>query len=116
MPDPEAIPLPKSKLWLDQTRIPAVDWLYARTAAEAIAILSQGDTETLSLNHDPNANDDTLAIAIIDWLTEQARGGNWQCVPDIFRLHSTHLEGREAMCAAIDRIEMLRAEARRLGQ
>ncbi len=86
-----------SRLWVDDLREPpASDWAVARTSAEAVALLSEVDFDTLSLDHDLGGDDTTRAVVL--WLC--AHPDRW---PGEVRVHTANPVGREWLLGMIGR-------------
>lgn len=98
------------KLWLDDVRDPAehgaAGYVWVKTAAEAVAVLSRGGVRFASLDHDlPVAT--TLGslgplgetgYAVVLWMEQ-----NDAWPPDGVRVHSMNPVGRARMLQAVQR-------------
>jgi hypothetical protein len=88
------------KLFLDDIHNPPdSSWTLARTAKEAISILSSNNVIELSLDHDLNDGDDGIAVA--KFLEEQAYYDKLNPILKI-NLHTDNPVGRNNMKAAIN--------------
>ena len=85
------------KLWLDDAREPPAGWVQVRTVAEAQALLSSGQVEEASLDHDLGP-DEPDGSALVRWM---ALTGHWPRTRPV--VHSMNPAGRSYMEAVIDR-------------
>lgn len=96
-------------LFLDDLRDPpAGDWVIARTAREAIALLAENHFVKMSFDHDLGNDQDGTGYTVALWLEEQAAYGHWQHVPEILTVHSANPAGAARIQAAIDAIGRFR--------
>lgn len=111
------------KLWLDDWRLPPIDWVWAKTAEDAIAYLKTGDVEEASLDHDlgacpacldgltaeqwmekhtyqsmPHCDHFGTGTTVVNWMEEH---NMWPVVKP--KVHSLNPIGRARMQAAIDK-------------
>ena len=86
------------KLFLDDVRRPpGPDWVHARTAAEAIALLADAPCQEARLDND--LFDDLVGgLAVVEWM---ARTGRWPT--HAIEVHTSNRTASMRMCAAIDR-------------
>ncbi|GHG25905.1 MULTISPECIES: cyclic-phosphate processing receiver domain-containing protein [Amycolatopsis] len=75
------------RLWVDDLRPAPPGWTWAKSSAEAIAFLRDGEFAALSLDHDLGGEDTTRPVVL--WLCEHDR---W---PAEVRVHTANPVGRE---------------------
>lgn len=98
------------KIWHDDVRLPPDGWEWARTNAEAIALLEANEVDEISLDHDlgldflePDAENVTLrggspegtGYDLVLWMVENDK------VPASVRVHSWSPSGALRMAAAL---------------
>jgi hypothetical protein len=83
-------------LWVDDLRVPTVDWVWAKTSREAKNIIDiyRDDIELLSLDHDLGGDDTCYSLVL--WMAEH---DIWPAGE--IRIHSANPVGRENMAATI---------------
>jgi hypothetical protein len=101
------------KIYLDDVRPTPTGWTPAKTAAEAIALLTAGPVEAISLDHDLGETEAEVGTGytVAVWLEEQAANGAWNLVPAAITIHSANPVGVRRMQAAIDAITRMRGAA-----
>lgn len=112
------------RLWLDDQRSPREwlpnirwfrgrdlkeldEWLWVKTAQEAIAHLESEDLVEVSLDHDlgdPDEVGDGYAVAV--WIEERVATDDTY-IPPILHVHSSNVAGRERLEAAVRSIERI---------
>lgn len=76
------------KLWVDDERVPPLGWTWAKTSAEALALLRGGTPiEAISLDHDLGGEDTTRPIVL-----HLAEFGGWPA--EVF-VHTANPVGRQ---------------------
>ncbi len=102
------------KLWHDDVRPPPEGWVWARTNAEAIALLETASVTECSLDHDLGFHDalrpddpeslaevshrrvtDETGLDLVDWMVAAGR------VPAKVTIHSWSDDGARAMAASL---------------
>jgi len=83
----------RMKVWLDNDRpMPTGYDVHARTAAEAIALLTQGDTRLISLDYNLGGGANGTGYEVARWIREHARQWSQQeaggLAPLEWRIHS----------------------------
>jgi hypothetical protein len=92
------------ELWLDDIRKPPDSWqsdhiiVWAKTAAETIALLRTGEVTYASLDHDLGLQEGNSGYAVVCWMEEN---GIWP--KDGVDVHSMNVVGRKRMEAVIER-------------
>jgi len=92
------------RVWLDDVREAPSGWTRVKTSADAIALLTAGGVEEISLDHDLG---DELTCGtgydVVCWIEEAAatRG----LVPPRMLIHSANVVGRLRMARGIEAIE-----------
>ncbi len=111
LPNPQAEEI---CLWLDDIRLPPIGWIWAKTAAEAIVVLSAKRVVECSLDHDLAAehykdvngyseaaysadSSEPTGYSVVLWMAEH---NVW---PNIVRIHSMNPVGAKAMSQIIQR-------------
>jgi hypothetical protein len=99
----------KLSVWLDDVRkCPDNFDIHVKTAKEAIDLLSSGQVEYISLDHDLNGDfnrpDNTLEATgtgydVAKWIEEHAYKGD--LAPISYNIHSSNPAGRERMLQAL---------------
>lgn len=74
-------------LWVDDLRPAPPGWTWAKSSAEAISLLTDGEFTAISLDHDLGGDDTTRPVVL--WLCENDR---W---PAEVRVHTANPVGRE---------------------
>lgn len=91
------------KIWLDDDpeRDPGSDWVVARTADEAVVLLSAGDVEAISLDHDlgdfrhePYPREVT-GMDVVRWMFSN------RIFPKLINIHSFNFGGTERMASML---------------
>lgn len=85
-------------LWVDDLRVPAEGWTWAKTSDEAIAILRSSKVELMSLDHDLGGDDTTRPVIL--WLCEHP--DRW---PATVRIHSMNPVGRHWLSSMVERYQ-----------
>ncbi|WP_071289355.1 cyclic-phosphate processing receiver domain-containing protein [Mycolicibacterium llatzerense] len=84
------------RLWVDDERMPPDGWTWAKTSAEALALLGEtGEVEALSLDHDLGGQDTTRPIILY-----LAEFGGW---PDHVFVHTANPVGRQWLEGMVER-------------
>lgn len=97
-------------LYVDDIRTPPEEaWTIARTAQEAIKILSTGRVRILSLDHDLGTEETGYSIAT--WLEEKIATNPFFPPPEKILIHSANPVGRKKIQQAIDSINKLREKS-----
>ena len=115
------------RLWVDDERNPSVwlphihwhrgrdpdeldDWLWVKTAQEAIAHLESEDIVEVSLDHDlgdPDEVGDGYMVAV--WIEERVATDE-DYIPPVIHVHSSNVAGRQRLEAAVASIERIVAK------
>jgi hypothetical protein len=85
------------------------EWVWVKSAQDAIALLASQSVVELSLDHDlgdPDEVGDGHMVAV--WIEERVFTDN-DYVPPIIHVHSSNVAGRERLEAAVASIERLMA-------
>lgn len=86
-----------NNLWIDDIRTPPFGWKWAKTSAQAIAMINSSEPfYQISFDHDLGGDD--TARKVILWLCENE--GKW---PQRASVHSMNPIGREWLLGMIDR-------------
>jgi hypothetical protein len=83
------------KLWLDDIRLPPKDFVWAKTAEEAIAHLATGDVTLCSLDHDLEA--DLTGYDVLEWMERCVAEGIWYGPLPTILVHSANPPARKRM-------------------
>src|SRR5262245_26441660 len=91
------------RLWIDDYRAAPEGWLWAKTSADALALLQEhGDRiEEVSFDHDLGGDDTTMPVA--DWIAKMAWLGRMP--PPKWSVHSANPVGRENLKRTLTRAE-----------
>jgi NAD+-processing family protein with receiver domain len=94
------------RVWLDDRREPPAGWVWVRTPHEAIDLLSSGEVEELSLDHDLGLVDDSgrerTGYDVVLWIEEQV--ATEALIPPRLAVHSANPPAHERMLRAIEAI------------
>ena len=95
------------KVYLDDERIPYAGWILVKTPAECIALLSTGQVEAVSLDHDLG-DDEGIGTGydVLLWMEEQVVTNGFN--PPEIRVHSANVSARVKMEQAVNSIYALR--------
>lgn len=89
------------KLWIDDIRTPPdKGWTWAKTAQNAIALLTHNKVEMVSFDHDLGATD---AYSVAMWIEKAASEG--KIAPMKWKVHSMNVVGRQRITAAMKSAE-----------
>lgn len=83
------------KLWLDDVRLPPKDFVWVKTAEEAIAILATGDVVLCSLDHDLET--DMTGYDVLEWMERCVAEGIWYGQLPTILVHSANPPARKRM-------------------
>ena len=86
-----------ARLWVDDLRPAPLDWAWAKTSSDAIAMLTAQSWTVMSLDHDLGG-DDTARVVVL-WLCEQAHD-RW---PSDIRLHTANPVGESWLRGMVKR-------------
>lgn len=90
--------VPAMKLWLDDIRLPPKDFVWAKTAEEAIAHLATGDVDLCSLDHDLDESVSTLTgYDVLEWMERCVAEGIWYGPLPTILVHSANPPARKRM-------------------
>ena len=81
-------------LWLDDERVPEMDWTWCRTVGHARAVIQQNldDLEYVSLDHDLGSYDHLTGYDLCKWMAET------ETFPECpIRAHTNNPAGRDNM-------------------
>jgi hypothetical protein len=96
-----------AKLWLDDYRPAPEGWHHVKTAPDAIAALSTGQYDEISLDYDLWPGDNNTGYAVACWIARSAYDG----MPRLkWHLHSDNIPGREKILRAMKKAEQFWTE------
>jgi len=93
------------KLYVDDRRAAPAGWILARSASEAIALLSQGGVEELSLDYDLGDPTRGTGLDILVWLKAALSSGDL-ALPRLYA-HSGSTLGRHRLQDRIAELEIM---------
>jgi hypothetical protein len=103
------------KVWLDDVREAPSGWTHVFTPEEAIELLSSGEVEEISLDHDlglATPESERTGYDVLLWLEEAVATGTWTQALPVIHIHSANSVGRRRMEQAVASIERLSTSAR----
>lgn len=90
------------KVYLDDIRIPASDWVRVRWPDEAIGLLKTGLVTELSLDHDLGNDRKGTGYDVLLWIEESV--ANTAFIPPKITIHTSNPSARQKMEAAVSKI------------
>lgn len=94
------------KLYLDDERTTPQGWHRAFTAPEAIALLTKGGVEEISLDHDLGPPEAGTGYQVAKWI-ENRVAADVNYLPPKMSIHSANPVGRQNIQGAIDSIKRI---------
>lgn len=93
---------PEIRLWIDDVRLPpSIDWIWAKTSAEALFAFREFNVLEVSFDHDLGGDDTALNVA--NFVEDCVLNAGMRC--PIWYVHSDNPPGRENIKRAMQSAE-----------